>query len=530
MDKILEIKNLEIDFETKESRSRAVDNISLNIQKGKTLALVGESGSGKSVTALSILQLLPEGTVRYSAKSSIHFEGKEILNSSKSTLRSLRGNKVSMIFQEPMTSLNPYQKVGKQVDETLIIHGKKTKEEARENTLRLLRKVKIPEPELKIDSYPHQLSGGQRQRIMIAMALANEPDLLIADEPTTALDVTVEKALLELLSELQQDLGMSILFITHDLNIVRRFSDEVCVMKEGKIVESGKVKDIFDNPQHSYTVKLLNSIPGKKVELNLENEQLLTGRKVDIKYPTTKNIFGKTVDFLNAVKKVDITIYSGSTTGLVGESGSGKSSLARALLGIEKAEGNIIFDGRNIHQLNSSEIRRFKKDFQIVFQDPFGSLSPRMTIGEIVGEGLRVHEPSLSRDEREKKIIKALEDVELDHSSFSRFPHELSGGQRQRVVIARALAIKPKVIILDESVASLDISIQAKILNLLNNLKEKLSLSYIFISHDLTVLKFMSDRIMVIEDGKIVEFQEADNLYENPKTRITKKLIKSIKY
>ena len=321
MDKILEINNLVIDFESNDSIFRAVDDISITIEKGKTLSLVGESGSGKSVTALSILQLLPEGTVQYSSKSSIKFENDEIISCPKKTLSALRGNKISMIFQEPMTSLNPYQKVGFQIDETLIVHKKLTSKQAREKTIDLLKKVKIPEPETKVDSYPHQLSGGQRQRIMIAMALANEPELLIADEPTTALDVTVEKALLELLSDLQKEFGMSILFITHDLNIVRRFSDEVCVMKEGKIVESGKVKDIFDNPQHSYTVKLLNSIPGPKPELSLENEELLIGRKVDIKYPTVKNIFGKTVDFLNAVKKVDITIHSGSTTGLVGESG-----------------------------------------------------------------------------------------------------------------------------------------------------------------------------------------------------------------
>ena len=525
MDKILEINNLVIDFESNDSIFRAVDGISLKIEKGKTLSLVGESGSGKSVTALSILQLLPEGTVRYSSESSIKFENDEIIACPKKTLSALRGNKISMIFQEPMTSLNPYQKVGFQIDETLIIHKKLTSKQAREKTIDLLKKVKIPEPETKVDSYPHQLSGGQRQRIMIAMALANEPELLIADEPTTALDVTVEKALLELLSDLQKEFGMSILFITHDLNIVRRFSDEVCVMKEGKIVESGKVKDIFDNPQHSYTVKLLNSIPGKKAELNLENEQLLTGRKVDIKYPITKNIFGKTVDFLNAVKKVDIAIHSGSTTGLVGESGSGKSSLARALLGIEKAEGNIIFDGRNIHQLNSSETRTFKKDFQIVFQDPFGSLSPRMTIGEIVGEGLRVHEPSLSRDEREKKIIKALEDVELDHSSFSRFPHELSGGQRQRVAIARAIILEPKLILLDEPTSALDVSIQMQILHLLKDLQSRLGLAFLCISHDLKVIRFLSDYVYVMKDGIIVEDGTSEDLFESPKQAYTKELL-----
>lgn len=320
MDNILEINNLFVDFESKGTNFRAVDNISFDIEKGKTLSLVGESGSGKSVTALSILQLLPEGSVRYSDQSSIKYENKEILGSSKNFLTSMRGNKVSMIFQEPMTSLNPYQKVGFQIDETLIIHRKLNKREARDRTIDLLKKVKIPEPESKVNSYPHQLSGGQRQRIMIAMALANEPDLLIADEPTTALDVTVEKALLELLSDLQEEFGMSILFITHDLNIVKRFSDHVCVMKEGKIVESGEVKALFDNPQHPYTVKLLNSIPGKKEDLNIEGSILLNAEKVDINYPIKKNLFGKIIEHLNAVKKVDIKIFSGSTTGLVGES------------------------------------------------------------------------------------------------------------------------------------------------------------------------------------------------------------------
>ena len=326
MDKILEINNLTVDFESKDRTFRAVDDISFHIEKGKTLSLVGESGSGKSVTALSLLQLLPEGTVRYSDRSSIKFENQEILESHKKFLTSLRGNKISMIFQEPMTSLNPYQKVGFQIDETLIIHRNLGKSEARERTIDLLQKVKIPEPETKVDSYPHQLSGGQRQRIMIAMALANEPELLIADEPTTALDVTVEKALLELLSDLQEEFGMSILFITHDLNIVKRFSDQVCVMKDGEIVESGEVKALFDNPQHPYTVKLLNSIPGKKENVNTGNPILLNAENVDINYSIRKNFLGKTTEYLNAVKKVDIKIFSGSTTGLVGESGSGKSS------------------------------------------------------------------------------------------------------------------------------------------------------------------------------------------------------------
>ena len=525
MDKILEIKNLVIDFESKDSTFRAVDNISLEIARGKTLSLVGESGSGKSVTALSILQLLPEGTVRYSKESSIEFEGRQIIGSSKKDITSLRGNKISMIFQEPMTSLNPYQKVGYQIDESLIIHRGLSKKEAREKTLDLLKKVKIPEPEIKVNSYPHQLSGGQRQRIMIAMALANEPELLIADEPTTALDVTVEKALLELLSDLQKEFGMSILFITHDLNIVKKFSDDVCVMKDGQIVEAGRVKELFDDPKHPYTIKLLNSIPGKKEKLNTNNELLLSGSEVDINYPVAKNLFGQTTEFLNAVKKVDIKIYSGSTTGLVGESGSGKSSLARALLGIEKSDGKIIFDNKNINKLSSSEIRNFKKDFQIVFQDPFGSLSPRMTIGEIVGEGLKVHQPNLTKEERKDKIVQALNDVELESASFSRFPHELSGGQRQRVAIARAIILEPKLILLDEPTSALDVSIQMQILNLLKDLQSRLGLAYLCISHDLKVIRFLSDYVYVMKDGNIVEDGISDDLFESPNHIYTQELL-----
>ena len=525
MDKILEIKNLVIDFESKDSTFRAVDNISLEIARGKTLSLVGESGSGKSVTALSILQLLPEGTVRYSKESSIEFEGRQIIGGSKKDITSLRGNKISMIFQEPMTSLNPYQKVGYQIDESLIIHRGLSKKEAREKTLDLLKKVKIPEPEIKVNSYPHQLSGGQRQRIMIAMALANEPELLIADEPTTALDVTVEKALLELLSDLQKEFGMSILFITHDLNIVKKFSDDVCVMKDGQIVEAGRVKELFDDPKHPYTIKLLNSIPGKKEKLNTNNELLLSGSEVDINYPVAKNLFGQTTEFLNAVKKVDIKIYSGSTTGLVGESGSGKSSLARALLGIENSEGKIIFDNKNINKLSSSEIRDFKKDFQIVFQDPFGSLSPRMTIGEIVGEGLKVHQPNLTKEERKDKIVQALNDVELESASFSRFPHELSGGQRQRVAIARAIILEPKLILLDEPTSALDVSIQMQILNLLKDLQSRLGLAYLCISHDLKVIRFLSDYVYVMKDGNIVEDGISDDLFESPNHIYTQELL-----
>ena len=522
---LLDINNLSVEFSSKDDSFLAVNNISFSIEKGKTLSLVGESGSGKSVTALSVLQLLPEGSSSHSQDSSIMFEGEEIIGSSKGFINSLRGNRISMIFQEPMTSLNPYQRVGDQIDETLKIHRGLNSKLARRRTIELLEKVKIPEPNKKVISYPHQLSGGQRQRVMIAMALANEPELLIADEPTTALDVTVEKTLLELLTELQEEFNMSILFITHDLNIVKKFSDDVCVMKEGEIIEAGSVDDIFSNPSHDYTKKLLDSIPGKKEKLNQEDEILLDAGQVNINYVVVRNVFGKPKEFLNAVKKVDIKIHKASTTGLVGESGSGKSSLARALLGIEKAEGAIEFDGIDIKGLDLKSMREFKKDFQIVFQDPFGSLSPRMTIGEIIGEGLKVHEPNLSKEDRLAKIKNALNDVELNETSYSRFPHELSGGQRQRVAIARAIILRPKLILLDEPTSALDVSIQMQILHLLKDLQNKLGLAYLCISHDLRVIRFLSDQVYVMKDGLIVEYGSSEQVFEDPKHEYTKELL-----
>ena len=522
---LLDVKNLSAEFTSKNNSFLAVNNISFAIEKGKTLSLVGESGSGKSVTALSILQLLPLGSSSHGINSSIKFEGKEIIGSSKSFITSLRGNRISMIFQEPMTSLNPYQRVVDQIDETLKIHRGLNSKQARKKTIELLEKVKIPEPNKKVISYPHQLSGGQRQRVMIAMALANEPELLIADEPTTALDVTVEKTLLELLTDLQQEFNMSILFITHDLNIVKKFSDDVCVMKEGEIIEAGSVKEIFSNPSHAYTKKLLDSIPGKKETLNEEGKILLDAGQVNINYVVARNLFGTPKEFLNAVKNVDIKIYKASTTGLVGESGSGKSSLARALLGIESAAGSIVFDGINIKDLDLKSMRGFKKDFQIVFQDPFGSLSPRMTIGEIIGEGLKVHEPELSKEDRMTKIISALSDVELDESSYSRFPHELSGGQRQRVAIARAVILRPKLILLDEPTSALDVSIQMQILSLLKDLQSRLGLAYLCISHDLRVIRFLSDQVYVMKDGVIVEYGSSEEVFDDPKHAYTKELL-----
>ena len=522
---ILEVVNLSVDFKSKEGAFEAVKSISFNIDKGKTLALVGESGSGKSVTALSILQLLPYQTASHSKESSIRLGGKELIDMSKNQIRAIRGDSVTMIFQEPMTSLNPYLKVGHQIKEVLIVHQHLSNKVAREKTITLLEKVRIPQAQIKANAYPHQLSGGQRQRVMIAMALANQPDLLIADEPTTALDVTVEKTLLELLTELQNQMGMSILFITHDLNVVQKFADEVCVMKEGVIVESGSVKKVFSQPEHDYTKMLLDSLPIPKTKFFLKKKPLLLAEDLEVKYLIRKSFFNKRNKYLRAVKNVSIEVYPGSTTGLVGESGSGKSSLARALLGLEKSKGAIEFNGKNLSSLNKKSRRFMKKDFQIVFQDPFGSLSPRQITGEIIGEGLKVHEPHLNSSEKESRIYEALGEVELDSSFFYRFPHELSGGQRQRVALARALILKPKLILLDEPTSALDVSIQMQILNLLSRLQEKHGLSYLCISHDLRVIRALSDLVYVMKDGLIIENGVADQVFNEPNNEYTKQLI-----
>jgi len=524
---VLDVKGLTVEFRTKDFLVSAVNSISFSIDEGKTLALVGESGSGKTVTALSILKLLPYQIASHSQGSSIKVNGREIMEMNPSEIRSVRGDLVSMIFQEPMTSLNPYQTVGTQIEEMLLIHKGMNKKQAKQRVLTLLEKVKIPEPELKANSYPHQLSGGQRQRIMIAMALSNDPDLLIADEPTTALDVTVEKSLLELLKDLQLQTGMSILFITHDLNIVKKFADEVCVMKDGEIVEKGEVKEVFSNPKHEYTKKLLNSILVPKRNISREGERILFSKDLTVKYLTKRSFIKKNTKYLKAVNNVSIEVYEGRTTGLVGESGSGKSSLARALLGLEQSRGLIKFKGKEIASLDSYSRRAMKKDFQIVFQDPFGSLSPRQIVGEIIGEGLRVHEFHLDKSQRESLIADALSEVELDFSFFHRFPHELSGGQRQRVAIARAIILKPKLILLDEPTSALDVSIQIQVINLLSELQEKHNLSYLCISHDLRVVRALSDLVYVMKDGEIVEKGMADQVFNEPNNEYTKELIKA---
>ena len=522
MKNIVEVKNLSIDFNVRNGTFRAVDNINFDIQNNKTLALVGESGSGKSVTAMSIMQLLPMPQASYSENSSIKFESKEIINASKQDLLSLRGNIISMVFQEPMTSLNPYHKVGNQITESVLLHSKVSKKEAKDEALNLMKLVEIDDVERRFNSYPHELSGGQRQRIMIAMALVNKPKLLIADEPTTALDVTIQAQILDLMSKLKEELGMSILFITHDLGLVREFSDQVCVMQNGHIVEKGNTDDVFKNPEHSYTQKLLNAEPQPKLDINTEEIPLIKIENVDVFYDMPSiNFFNK--NRFHAVKNASLNIYKNTTIGVVGESGSGKSTLGKAIANLIKYEGDILYDGKDI-RYSSKEI---KKHIQIVFQDPYGSLSPRMTVGEIVGEGLGVHF-NLTKLETQKRIDKVLDDVGIEIDAKNKYPHEFSGGQRQRIAIARALILEPKILILDEPTSALDVTIQNQIINLLNKLQKQLQLSYIFISHDMTVIKAISDRIIVLKDGLIVEENTSSNLFNTPKSEYTKKLISSV--
>ena len=503
MSKILKVKDLSISFEVRDKSFLAVDNISFDIERNQTLALVGESGSGKSVTAMSILQLLPRPQASYSNNSSILFNDKEVIDASIKELIKIRGNIISMVFQEPMTSLNPYHRVGNQITESILLHSKKSKIEANEEAKKLMRLVEIDDVDRRFAAYPHELSGGQRQRVMIAMALVNKPDLLIADEPTTALDVTIQAQILDLMTKLKKELGMSILFITHDLGLVEKFSDEVCVMKDGKIVEKGNTKTVFQNPQHAYTQKLLDAEPQPKENFSTN--------------PFKKESF-------HAVKNISFSIKENSTIGLVGESGSGKSTLGRAIANLIPYEGNIIYDGNDINKNTTQQTKKLKKDIQIIFQDPYGSLSPRMTIGEIVGEGLGVHF-SFSKNERNIKIDKVLNDVGISPSDKSKYPHEFSGGQRQRIAIARSLIMSPAFMILDEPTSALDRSIQIQVISLLKELQNEYSLTYLFISHDLKVIRSMSDTIFVMKQGEIIEAGPSKNVFDSPKEEYTKRLL-----
>ncbi|MEE9480205.1 MAG: ABC transporter ATP-binding protein [Kiloniellales bacterium] len=525
---LLEVRNLDVTFDTGQQPVEAVRGVSFDLRKGETAALVGESGSGKSVTALSILQLLPYPLARHTPESSIRFRGEELIGASERKLRQVRGDEISMIFQEPMTSLNPLHTVEKQVNETLILHKGLGREAARRRTLELLNLVGIHEPARRLSAYPHELSGGQRQRVMIAMALANEPDLLIADEPTTALDVTIQAQILKLLKELQREFGMALLLITHDLSIVRKMSDQVSVMTQGEIVEQGPVDQIFENPQHPYTQRLLAAEPsGQPVFAGPDAPVVMEGDDIKVYFPIKAGVLKRTVDHVRAVDGISVKIRQGHTLGVVGESGSGKTTLGLALLRLLSSQGDIRFGGTAIQGLQSKALRPLRREMQVVFQDPFGSLSPRLSIGQIIEEGLKVHGLGGSAAGREALIVKALEEVGLDPDNRHRYPHEFSGGQRQRVAIARAMVLKPRFVVLDEPTSALDMSVQAQIVDLLRELQERHQLAYLFISHDLKVVRALADEVLVMKDGRVVEQGPAAEIFDAPKDPYTQALMKA---
>ncbi len=525
---LLQVRNLGVEFRMPGGNVAALRGISFDLPRGTTVALVGESGSGKSVTALSVMQLLPYPLARHKAGSSIEFAGEEVIGADASTMQHLRGNEISMIFQEPMTSLNPLHTVEKQINETLILHKGLNRATARKRTIELLSLVGIPDPHRRLNAYPHELSGGQRQRVMIAMALANEPQLLIADEPTTALDVTIQAQILKLLKELQQQFGMSMLLITHDLGIVRKMADHVCVMTQGEIVEQADVQAIFQNPQHAYTRRLLAAEPsGDPLEASPDAPIVMQGDEVKVYFPIKAGLLKRTVDYVRAVDGISVTIREGHTLGIVGESGSGKTTLGLALLRLIQSEGQIQFHGQAIEDLNWKSLRPLRRQMQIVFQDPFGSLSPRMSIGQIVEEGLKVHDLGENDEEREAMIVEALSEVGLDPASRHRYPHEFSGGQRQRVAIARAMVLKPRFVVLDEPTSALDMSVQAQIVDLLRDLQNRHSLAYMFISHDLKVVRALADEVIVMRQGKVVEHGPAEQIFDAPAEAYTKALMKA---
>jgi microcin C transport system ATP-binding protein len=522
---LLEVRDLAVDFGSGANAIHAVRKTSFTIERGETLALVGESGSGKSVTALSILQLLPYPMARHPT-GSIRFRGQELVNAPADVLRAVRGDRIAMIFQEPMTSLNPLHTIERQVSETLLLHKGLTRDAARRRTLELLHQVGIPEAEKRLDAYPHQLSGGQRQRVMIAMALANEPDLLIADEPTTALDVTIQAQILKLLKTLQKRYGMALLFITHDLGIVRKMADRVCVMSKGDIVEHGPVADVFDSPSHAYTKHLLSAEPkGRPLTAAADAPVVLSASDVKVHFPIKRGLMRRTVGHIKAVDGVSIELRAGHTVGIVGESGSGKTTLGLALLRLERSEGSIRFDGRDLRSIPAAQLRPLRREIQIVFQDPYGSLSPRMSVEQIVGEGLDVHGIARSPAERRRLVDDVLQEVGLDPSMRDRYPHEFSGGQRQRIAIARAMVLKPRFVVLDEPTSALDMSVQAQIVDLLRDLQARHELAYLFISHDLKVVRALADEVIVMQGGLVVERGPSKQIFEAPVTPYTRALI-----
>jgi len=521
---LLDVRDLSVAFRHQGGNSVAVDRISFDIKRGECVALVGESGSGKSVSALSVLKLLPYPAASHPS-GSIHFRGRDLLPLSENDIRSIRGNDISIIFQEPMTSLNPLHTIEDQIVEILQLHGGVSAQLARARTLELLTQVGIPEPETRLQSYPHQLSGGQRQRVMIAMALANEPDLLIADEPTTALDVTVQAQILALLAEIRARLGMSLLFITHDLGIVRRIADRVCVMNGGKIVEQGSVEQVFTAPKHPYTKALLAAEPKPDPAPPRPNAPVvMSADDLKVWFPIKRGLLRQTVGHIKAVDGVSFAVRQGETLGVVGESGSGKTTLGLALLRLISSNGPIVFLGNNIQGLRFKQMRPLRRDMQIVFQDPFGSLSPRMSVGDIVAEGLTVHQKQLTPEEREARVVKALNDVGLDPEMRFRYPHEFSGGQRQRISIARAAVLEPNFVVLDEPTSALDMLFQAQMVDLLRELQRKRDLTYMFISHDLRVVASLASHLIVMRQGKVVEEGPASELFRNPQTDYTRAL------
>ena len=522
---LLAVKDLSVAFHQGSRASLAVDHVSFKINKGQTLALVGESGSGKSVSALSILKLLPYPSASHPSGSVI-FKGQELLDADESDLRLVRGNDITMIFQEPMTSLNPLHSVERQIGEILELHGGLTGEAQRTRIIELLGKTGIRDPETRLLDYPHQLSGGQRQRVMIAMALANNPDLLIADEPTTALDVTVQAQILKLLKDIQAEFGMALLLITHDLGIVRHMADTVAVMQKGKIVEQGEAKAIFKAPQHAYTKMLLSAEPkGLPPVHDATAPIVLETKGLKVWFPIKRGFFRKTIGYIKAVDGIDATVRAGQTLGVVGESGSGKTTLGLALLRLIASDGPIVYMGKSIDRFNSKMMRPLRKEMQIVFQDPYGSLSPRLSIQQIVEEGLLVQGKRLTPEERRARVATALAEVGLDPETMDRYPHEFSGGQRQRIAIARALALEPRFIMLDEPTSALDMSVQAQIVDLLRGLQQKHTLAFLFISHDLRVVRALANEVIVMRNGVMVESGPTAEVFAKPKTEYTKALI-----
>ncbi|MCH8499024.1 MAG: ABC transporter ATP-binding protein [Marinobacter sp.] len=522
MSDFLTIDNLHVAF----GDTDVVSGLSFSLEPGKTLALVGESGSGKSVSALSILRLINSAQIRYPS-GKILFRGEDLLRVPEKRLRQIRGSRISMIFQEPMTSLNPLHTVERQITEILSIHRGMRGPQARARCLELLDMVGIPSPAEKLASYPHQLSGGQKQRVMIAMALANEPELLVADEPTTALDVTVQQQVLELIQELQRKHHMAALLITHDLNIVRRYADQVVVMEKGQLVEAADTETLFEHPQQPYTRQLLDAMPHDQPPALVGNRhELLSVDNLQVRFPLKRNLFGKVTSAFHAVAGATFRLGKGETLGIVGESGSGKTTIGHALLKLIESQGQVSLDGIRLDGLNQRQFRPYRRRIQIVFQDPFGSLSPRMSVGDIVGEGLGIHFPA-DQAQHEQRIIKALRDVGLDPDTRHRYPHEFSGGQRQRIAIARALVLQPELIILDEPTSALDRTVQKQVVELLRNLQQQYGLSYVFISHDLAVVKALSHHLLVLKQGQVVEYGPAEQVFEAPQALYTQQLLEA---